>query len=383
MLKTQEFNQKVEPIVEKKTGPLSKYLNSTEMAPRRRPIYQDENTSSDEMSDSSYQPLQPLHKRSRLQTINMADEIVREGVKKRGRGPSKRPCLNRNAQMARENRQKKKEYIEKIETKLNQLQQENKSLNTVIQKQNIDIKKLNADVSYMKSVLNNKSSITMLLKSMNQNLEKIRRKSQKEPALPPTYQKNALSDLEPLDTKLFNDNYRIKLESDNHNNDSYQLLAEAYRMNNNMSKTTGKIAKKTAHPFEFDHNYTSTMILSTADDEDEIFHDTRQEENLKNLYPVTPVSLDGSKSEPSLDEMDDFNDFSNFSTNNIFDDLTQLDMSNSLDFGQDAATCTTLDDDFFRGLDENSGICLHVNPNRVSLEFCSSCQMNSANSVLE
>ncbi|XP_043466392.1 uncharacterized protein LOC122501166 isoform X2 [Leptopilina heterotoma] len=288
------------------------------MAPRRRPIYQDENTSSDEMSDSSYQPLQPLHKRSRLQAINMADESVREGVKKRGRGPSKRPCLNRNAQMARENRQKKKEYIEKIEKKLNQLQQENKSLNTVIQKQNIDIKKLNADVSYMKSVLNNKSSITMLLKSMNQNLEKIRRKSQKDAVLPPTYPKNALSDLEPLDNKLFNDNYRIKLESSDHNNDNYQLLADAYRMNNNMSKT----------------------------DEDQSFDDTRQEEKLKNLYPVTPVSLDGSKSEPSLDEMDDFNDFSNFSTNNIFDDLTQLDMSNSLDFGQD--TCTTIDEDFFR-----------------------------------
>lgn len=360
-----------------KTGPLSGYLNSVEtMAPRRRPIYHDENTSSDEMSDSSYQP--PLHKRTRIQANNMADEILREGVqgvKKRGRGPSKRPCLNRNAQMARENRQKKKEYIQKIENKLFQLQNENKKLNTVIQQQNIDIKKLNADVLYLKSVLNNKSSITMLLRSMNQNLEKLRRKTQKE-ALPTNYERDPFSDLEPLDNKLFNNDYKIKLEDGANitNNESYQLLADAYRMNNNISKT-GKIAKKTAHPFEFDHNYTCPILSA---DEDEIIDDSRQEENLNHL-PVTPVSLNG-KMDPTLDEVD-LNDFSNFPSNNIFDDLSQLDEMNTLDFNQD--TCTTIDDDFFQGLENNSGICLHVNPNRVSLEFCSSCQMNSANSSLE
>ena len=45
------------------------------------------------------------------------NEIVIE-PRKRGRGPSKRPCLNRNALMARENRLKKKAYLEKIENKL-------------------------------------------------------------------------------------------------------------------------------------------------------------------------------------------------------------------------------------------------------------------------
>lgn len=368
------------------------------MAPRRRPIYQDENTTSDEMSDSTYQPLQPLHKRARIRTNNhnnmMADEILREGVvvKKRGRGPSKRPCLNRNAQMARENRQKKKEYIEKIENKLQQLQHENKNLTTVIKQQNIDIKKLNADVSYLKSVLNNKSSITILLRSMNENLEKIQHnKIQQKTTILHRQNENNKDPLDfvPLENKLlFNDDYRIKLENENGkitNNDSYQLLAEAYRMNNNLSKS-GKIAKKMAHPIEYDHNYYTSKILSSADEEEELFHDTRQEKNFKNHLPVTPDSLNGKISDdhPStttFNEMD-FNDFSNFSTNNIFDDLGKFD-DMTLDFDQVSTTCATIDEDFFQGLDENSGICLHVNPNRVSLEFCSSCQMNSANPILE
>ncbi|XP_051164794.1 uncharacterized protein LOC127283760 isoform X2 [Leptopilina boulardi] len=343
------------------------------MAPRRRPIYQDENTTSDEMSDSTYQPLQPLHKRARIRTNNhnnmMADEILREGVvvKKRGRGPSKRPCLNRNAQMARENRQKKKEYIEKIENKLQQLQHENKNLTTVIKQQNIDIKKLNADVSYLKSVLNNKSSITILLRSMNENLEKIQHNKiqQKTTILHRQNENNKDSlDFVPAENKLlFNDDYRIKLENENGkitNNDSYQLLAEAYRMNNNLSK---------------------------SDEEEELFHDTRQEKNnFKNHLPITPDSLndkisDDHPSTTTFNEMD-FNDFSNFSTNNIFDDLGKFD-DMTLDFDQVSTTCATIDEDFFQGLDENSGICLHVNPNRVSLEFCSSCQMNSANPILE
>lgn len=90
--------------------------------------------------------------------------------RKRGRGPSKRPCLNRNALMARENRQRKKEYIERIEARLRVFQQENQELNGTIQRQALEIKKLSKEVVYLKNVLNNNSVITSLLSSMNESL---------------------------------------------------------------------------------------------------------------------------------------------------------------------------------------------------------------------
>lgn len=91
-------------------------------------------------------------------------------VRRRGRGPSKRPCLNRNALMARENRQRKKEYIERIEARLQNYQTENQELSSTIQKQNVEIKRLNSEVTYLKSVLKNQTMITTLLKAMNDSL---------------------------------------------------------------------------------------------------------------------------------------------------------------------------------------------------------------------
>ncbi|XP_016836559.1 uncharacterized protein LOC100680238 isoform X2 [Nasonia vitripennis] len=94
-------------------------------------------------------------------------------VRRRGRGPSKRPCLNRNALMARENRQRKKEYIERIESRLQICQKENMELNTTIKQQAIEIKRLNSEVSYLKTVLSNKSRITSLLQAMNESLQRM------------------------------------------------------------------------------------------------------------------------------------------------------------------------------------------------------------------
>ncbi|KAG7197036.1 hypothetical protein KM043_017568 [Ampulex compressa] len=63
-------------------------------------------------------------------------------TRRRGRGPSKRPCQNRNAQMARQNRLRKKAYLEKIEHKLLYYQQENKNLVNIIRKQSADVRRL-------------------------------------------------------------------------------------------------------------------------------------------------------------------------------------------------------------------------------------------------
>ncbi|XP_044009093.1 probable basic-leucine zipper transcription factor E isoform X2 [Aphidius gifuensis] len=91
---------------------------------------------------------------------------------RKGRRPSSRPCPSHNAAVARANRQKKKEYLDKLENNLSNSENKNRKLNNVVAQQKIDIKRLTAEVSYLKNILNNNSSITSLLKSMNQALGK-------------------------------------------------------------------------------------------------------------------------------------------------------------------------------------------------------------------
>ncbi|XP_011308293.1 uncharacterized protein [Fopius arisanus] len=110
-----------------------------------------------------------IHSKTRGSTIE--SPLVLEPPKKRGRGPSKRPCTNRNALMARVNRQRKKEYLESIEGKLNYYRNANKNLANVVQQQGIDLKRLTAEVSYLRNILNNNTSITTLLKTMNESLK--------------------------------------------------------------------------------------------------------------------------------------------------------------------------------------------------------------------
>ena len=120
---------------------------------------------------------QPGRPRKSSETMTPGPAVIEAPVpRRRGRGPSKRPCLNRNALMARENRQRKKEYIERIENKLKYYQQEHANLNTTIQKQALEIKKLTNDVNYLRTVLKNSTLISNLLASMNDSLSKVHAK---------------------------------------------------------------------------------------------------------------------------------------------------------------------------------------------------------------
>ncbi|XP_058808910.1 uncharacterized protein LOC131674325 [Phymastichus coffea] len=151
--------------------------------------YADEQTSSEEEDDMMVDPqaqefIAQQHRmrpgRPRQSSFDKSNSSVdtntavsRAPVRRKGRGPSKRPCLNRNALMARENRQRKKEYIERIETKLQNYQAENQELTNTIQKQSVEIKRLGKEVTYLKGVLKNQTMITTLLKAMNNGLRRM------------------------------------------------------------------------------------------------------------------------------------------------------------------------------------------------------------------
>ena len=72
----------------------------------------------------------------------------------------------RNAIAARENRQKKKKYVEGLENDVAKLKEENKTLKTRNESMSKIVIKLSDEVKYLRSVLANESTISLLLKSV-------------------------------------------------------------------------------------------------------------------------------------------------------------------------------------------------------------------------
>ena len=86
-----------------------------------------------------------------------------------GRKPSKgeNKCMSRNAIAARENREKKKAYVQNMEKRLRVSQEDNQrltTLNNTLIKTNEGLIK---EVQYLKGVLNNDSSIAQLIKDLS------------------------------------------------------------------------------------------------------------------------------------------------------------------------------------------------------------------------
>ena len=72
----------------------------------------------------------------------------------------------KNAIAARENRQKKKKYVEGLENDVTKLKEENKTLKTRNESMTTLVRKLSDEVKYLRSVLANESTISLLLKSV-------------------------------------------------------------------------------------------------------------------------------------------------------------------------------------------------------------------------
>lgn len=83
--------------------------------------------------------------------------------------PRKAKSYNRNALMARENRMKKKLYVENLEQSVEKIRNENKKLSSILDNQSTVISDLRKELKYLKNVLANSSDIGRLLKCINQN----------------------------------------------------------------------------------------------------------------------------------------------------------------------------------------------------------------------
>ncbi|KAG6799983.1 hypothetical protein HZU73_04791 [Apis mellifera caucasica] len=101
--------------------------------------------------------------------------------------------------------------------------------------------------------------------------------------------------------------------------------------------------------------------------------------DLDNLLPIGQTDLSNIDEKKDIDTIGiDFDQLSSFNMD-IFEDLPKCDeMMNTVDNLNDASNLFTAEE-ISQTLD-NTGICLHVNSDKVSLEFCSICHLNSKNS---
>ncbi|XP_076290399.1 uncharacterized protein LOC143213921 isoform X1 [Lasioglossum baleicum] len=366
--------------------------------------------SSSEEDDDTYEPKCNMRLRDSRKNTQQADLSENESIsepRKRGRGPSKRPCLNRNALMARENRLRKKAYLEKIESKLSFYQQENKNLVNVVRKQGIDIKRLTGEVAYLRNVLNNNTSITALLKTINEGLRKMSTQKNGN-LLYPNHTTEYPVETETRRKCTCYTNTKESLlngESNNMfvNND---ILTGESTTESQVSESCINAKKQTAckdSNFDkigsaysyFDHTYTVfnnptvdvksspkkkdpiNIITSTTDSisGDSFMEDTK---DLDNLLPITQTEFPNIHVKKDDTIGLDFDQLSTFNMD-IFEDLPKCDeMMNSVDSLNDTSNFFP-EEETAQNLD-STGICLHLNSDKVSLEFCSICHLNSKNS---
>lgn len=75
-------------------------------------------------------------------------------------------CLSKSAVAARENRQKKKKYIQELESNFTNMKEENDCLRSQVDNLEAEVKSLNSEVAYLKNVLANQSTLSKLLKNI-------------------------------------------------------------------------------------------------------------------------------------------------------------------------------------------------------------------------
>lgn len=138
-------------------------------ASRKRLTYVSE-TESNSSSDAEYDYYpQRKYSKSNNGKKSMSSNLVDI---QRDRQPTRVPTVfNRNAVMARENRMKKKQYVDNLEKDIDRLRDQNSKLNSIMGNQSFVIAELRKELKYVKSVLTNSNDIANLLATLQRNTD--------------------------------------------------------------------------------------------------------------------------------------------------------------------------------------------------------------------
>lgn len=315
-----------------------------------RPVeYSSESDSSCDSSDTS--DTQPRH--------DQADENYEPNVKKMAisrntsqpsrshgpipREPKRRPnpkIHNRNALMARENRRRKKEYMERIERDVELYRSQNKQLRKDAKKRDHIIQQLRDEQMYLKSVLANKTEIMKLLRTIQGS------------QLPMT-------------------SSTLSLMTDDSSSHHHNIIpaAPGHHQQNSVGSSSGR------SPFS-DDDFNNGTVLGDSDpwftpvlNDNFLFTD-------QFLLGGHNSDDDYMKPPPTLDTWDDLLQVKP----DVGDDSWQSNVKTDHNYYSSNALCAQKQS---LGADRDPGVCLHVTGGRVSLEFCAACHVNSENAWIE
>ncbi|XP_034241147.1 uncharacterized protein LOC117645217 [Thrips palmi] len=251
----------------------------------------------------------------------------------RGRKPK---CFSRNAVLARENRLKKKKYIGDLENELQSLRRENSKLKVSLSGYTKDVELVRKENVYLRNVLANSKQLSQLLRSINVNC-----------GLPSATIPKPVVDLK------------------------RPAAAEKTATQSKVIVESVVPAAPALAPCDTDSCVPSSSL---------VLGDATAARTMRKGLPIAADDVSLSSSAPEDEDDDDLDLL--FGSKNVPLDLdfnlneASLDDPDYLGFGPNAFG------DWLDG-DEplaNVGVCLHVAKNKVSLEFCSSCNENALSS---
>lgn len=268
----------------------------------------------DSSEDCEYAPNLP---KKRQRTITNVSELNR--VQRR---PTRVPNLkiqNRNALLARENRLRKKQMMEEMESSVNELETENHKLIKMMKFKDRKNEELIKEVRYLKSVIANRTEIVSVLK-----------------ALPKAFPATKNNSITPTQSLL------IKSE----------MLSYASSDTLSISEDIDNGIK------EFDPilEYVNSQFIPNLDIE------TEWDQILKNPFnsstdfsDIPKLEIDSPSASPSSSGVSSDHNYSHYDEN-ILESIDQEQIS-----------------------DPAPGVCIHINRGKVSLEFCVICFNNNNN----
>ncbi|KAK7504179.1 hypothetical protein BaRGS_00004483 [Batillaria attramentaria] len=230
---------------------------------------------------------------------------------------------SRNAISARENRRRKKQYMAGLEQIVKQLSEENGCLKRQDRIQRKSMKKLQMENAYLKNVIANQSTLSAIVHSV-QNTPGVKLACRMPCTLGDLSQKPALAFSSQINTQ--SQITRIDLNEETHT--ERQELAS----------TSSKCVQTTLHCMKKEHFFKSRG--------DQI--ETRGQSSGDNIVNGIFSSLSGSVATGQ--------------------EVIQID---------DESDTDSADDDFDENINAEAGVCLHVSGQRMSVEFCASCNYSA------
>lgn len=298
-----------------------------------RTRYISESTTDDEAADMEYLPDNQVKVTYNFVTLKAISNNISDFQQaKPNRKPTRTPkCFTKNALMARENRLKKKMYINSLETQVACLKSDNKKLVHTVDSQAITIDELKKEVKYLKSILANSEGIGKLIRAINSS--------------------TGMAVTSSLDKKL--------------------------TLNSKQVRSKSPIAQKTVPEVDTNKNvYTGSFDITRHPWEE------TQSASPYVSYPTPESTANSCYGSPEFQELNEEGllldmdipiEMNNDELLNMIDEKAlesqivlrpeEHDYHNPVKI----ETESTLTDE------DDVGVCLHVSKNKVSLEFCPTC----------